>query len=105
MQEIRHLNAVDHEGVLFDRVAHFVGVFRAVDRLRPQVCDRVNHHLEQLVARGSAHELIVRKRGLDEDLRDRLPVLGQVVIAERAGRVGIIEIDELPIEGFATLAL
>jgi hypothetical protein len=57
------------------------------------------------VACGDAHELIVRERGLDEYLRDRLPVLGQVVIAERARRVGIIEIDELPIRGLCDLGV
>src|SRR4249919_2705766 len=52
-----------------------------------------------------AHELVVLERGLDEDLRDRLPVLGQVVIAERAGFVGVIEVYELPVRGLRNLGV
>src|SRR5438477_153220 len=34
---------------------------------------------------------------LGESLRDRLAIFGQIVIAERAGFVGVIEVYELPI--------
>ena len=103
MQEVRHLDPVDGESVLFDRVAHFVGVFRAVGRLHPQVRNWVDDHLEQFVARGDAHEFMIRQRSLDEDLRDRLPVLGQIVITQRAGGVGVVEIHELPFRGLGRL--
>src|SRR2546423_5426301 len=35
VHEIRHFDPIDQESVLFDRVAHFVSVFRTVGRLRP----------------------------------------------------------------------
>ena len=54
---------------------------------------------------GDAHELVIRERGLDEDFRHRLPVLGQVVIAERAGLVGVIEVHELPVRGLRNLGV
>ena len=50
-------------------------------------------------------ELLVRERGLDEDLRERLALLGQIVIAERAGGIGIVEVDELPIRGLGDLGV
>src|SRR6476620_9526405 len=105
MHEIRHLDPVNQEGVLFDRVTHFVRVLGAVGRLRPQVRDRIDDHLEQFMGGGDAHELVVLERGFDEDLRNRLPVLGQVVIAERAGCVGVIEVYELPVRGLRNLGV
>ena len=51
MHEIRHLNAIDQERVLFDGITHFVGVFGAIGCLRPKVRDRVDDHLEQFVGR------------------------------------------------------
>jgi hypothetical protein len=96
-QEIRHFNPVDQEGILLDGVAHLIGIFRAVARLRPEICDWIDDHLEQFMAGGDADELLVGEGGLDEDLRERLAVLGQIVIAQRAGNVGVVEIDELPI--------
>ena len=46
---------------------------------------------------GDANKLLVRKCGLNENLRDRLPILGQVVIAVDRHRCAapdcIIEID------------
>src|ERR1700692_1009665 len=50
VHEIRHLNSVDQESVLLDRVAHFISVLGAVGRLRPQVRQRIYRPLEQLVA-------------------------------------------------------
>jgi hypothetical protein len=35
MHEVRHLNTVDEKRILLDRVAHFIGEFRAVGGLRP----------------------------------------------------------------------
>jgi len=54
------------------------------------------------VTRGDAHALFVVERGLDENFRDRLAVLGEVVITERARGVGIVEINELPIRWLGT---
>ena len=49
------------------------------------------------MTRRDANQLMVCERCLDKDFRYRLPILGEIVIAERTGRVGIIEIYELPV--------
>jgi hypothetical protein len=41
------------------------------------------------MARGDADKLIVGERGLDKDLRDRLSILGEVVIAKGPCRIGV----------------
>src|SRR5437016_1443907 len=105
MHEIGHLDPIDQESVLFDGIAHLISVFGAVECFRPQVRDWVDDHFEQFVACGHAHQLIVRKGGLDEDLRDRLAIFGQIVIAERAGRICVVEVYELPIRGLWSLGV
>src|SRR5947209_19997457 len=54
---------------------------------------------------GNADELLVCKRGLDEDLRVWLPIFGQIVIAKRSGRIGIVEVYELPIRRLRDLRI
>ena len=49
------------------------------------------------MTRRDANQLMVCERCLDKDFRYRLPILGEIVIAERTGRVGVIEIYELPV--------
>ena len=68
VDKIGHLDIVDEKRVLFDRVAHFIGVFCAVGRLRPQVRNRVDDHFEQFMARRHADQLLVGDRRLDENL-------------------------------------
>ncbi len=68
--------------------------------LRPQIGNRIDRHFEQFVAGGDGNALLVVNGRLDEYFRDRLPVLGEIVVAERARGIGVVEIDELPVRWF-----
>lgn len=46
---------------------------------------------------GDADELVVVESSFDKNFRDRLTVVRQVVIPERACLIGVLEEDELPI--------
>jgi len=43
------------------------------------------------MARGDADKLFVGERSLDKDFRDRLSILGEIVIAKGPCRIGVVE--------------
>src|SRR5437899_2678916 len=100
IDEVRHFESVHEERVFLNRIAHFVAVLRVAGLLRPQIGDRIDHHLEQLVRSRYADRNIVVERGPDEYLRDRQPPMRDVVITLSLRFIGVVEIDEQPIGPF-----
>ena len=63
-----------------------------------------NSHNDSTVAAGASIDFLAGGyRGLDEHFRHRLPVLGDVMIAEGIGGVGIIQENDLPFARFRLL--
>jgi len=73
-----------------------VGAERVLLILGGEVDRRIDRHLAQLVGRRDALRCMVGANGLDEHLRERLSFVGQVMVRERAGLIGILEPDQPP---------
>ena len=96
--EVGHPQAVDLVAVAIglDRIGHLVGAERVLLILGGEVDRRIDRQLAQLVGRRDALRCMVGANGLDEHLRERLSFVGQVMVRERAGLIGIIEPDQPP---------
>jgi len=95
VDKIRHRETVDLEGVFLHGVADLIGILGISVLVGPEVGHGVEHHLEQLVRGRDADGLPVQR--LDEDLRDRLAAMRQLMAPEQPLMRGVVEIDELPI--------
>src|SRR5215472_3857996 len=97
VHEIRHLDSVHQERVLFNWVAHLIRVFSSVLALSPKICDWVNNHFKQFVARGDTDNLMGGNRRFNEHLGNWLSILGDIMITKCTGRIRVIKVHELPV--------
>src|SRR4051812_221508 len=96
ISEVRERDAGDLERLVLDGIRYFVSIEGAVRRLGGEIDGRIGQHLCQFMRGGDADQVLARDGGPHEDLAERQPLRGQVVVSERVRLIGIVEEDEGP---------
>jgi hypothetical protein len=78
VDEVTDRNTVNIILAVLDSVAHFIGIKSAVYALSPQLRAWIYEHFQQLMRGGHANLFPRRQGRLDKDLRNRLPIFGDI---------------------------